>query len=100
MCDITFLRADNACRPVVTVNAGHTDASYESLLGSPNVKSPFVLRINTLDEEMSVVERVLDWVGPYKEMRDAEEEEAVEKIMGRLLTEWYVVGGSVSAFIL
>ncbi|THH22405.1 hypothetical protein EUX98_g8200 [Antrodiella citrinella] len=70
-------------------------APSESWL-APRVLPRYIDQVS-LAGGMNVAERVLDWVGPYKEMRDAEEEEAVEKIMGRLLTEWYVVGGSLLA---
>jgi len=49
----------------------------------------------SLAGSMSVVGTVLDTFAPYGEMNEASENEQFEKILGRLLTEWYVVGASV-----
>ena len=48
---------------------------------------------------MSFMERCLYWMSPYEELKEAEaagDTDKAEKVLGRLLTEWYVVGASVS----
>ena len=50
----------------------------------------------SLAGSFTAAESVLDWFAPYKELSNAEDDAAYEKVLGRLLTEWYVMGGSVS----
>lgn len=49
-------------------------------------------------ESLSTVERMVDVFAPYKELSEATDEGAIDKVLGRLLTEWYVVGASVRLF--
>ena len=53
----------------------------------------------SLRAPVSFAESCLYWISPYEELREAaegEDCEEAEKVLGRLLTEWYVVGASVS----
>ena len=52
----------------------------------------------SVQASVSFAEGCLDWISPYEELREAaegEDCEKAEKVLGRLLTEWYVVGASV-----
>lgn len=53
--------------------------------------------VDTLSVQYSLssFEWCLDRMSPYSEMNEASSEEDYEKVLGRLLTEWYVVGASV-----
>ncbi|KAI0829114.1 hypothetical protein BC628DRAFT_1409086 [Trametes gibbosa] len=56
--------------------------------------------IYSMRPTLSLAESFVDSFGPYHELREADEEDDVEKaekILGRLLTEWYVVGASLLA---
>ncbi|KAI0674017.1 hypothetical protein C8Q78DRAFT_666780 [Trametes maxima] len=49
---------------------------------------------------LSFAEAMVDSYAPYHELREADDEndvEKAEKVLGRLLTEWYVVGASLLA---
>ncbi|KAK7686479.1 hypothetical protein QCA50_010075 [Cerrena zonata] len=46
---------------------------------------------------LSFVERFVNRFAPYEELCRAEEDSQIEKILGKQLTEWYVVGGSLLA---
>ncbi|EJF67498.1 hypothetical protein DICSQDRAFT_165322 [Dichomitus squalens LYAD-421 SS1] len=49
---------------------------------------------------LSFMERCLYWISPYEELKEADAEgdcEKAEKVLGRMLTEWYVVGASLLA---
>ncbi|KAL4248404.1 hypothetical protein ABKN59_006838 [Abortiporus biennis] len=48
-------------------------------------------------ESLSTLESFVDTIGPYKELMDATTDSDFEKVLGRLLTEWYVVGASLLA---
>ncbi|KAH9854503.1 hypothetical protein C2E23DRAFT_884079 [Lenzites betulinus] len=71
------------------------------------VVSPSVLPMHSeqasvycMPPTLSLAESFVDTFGPYHELREADEEDDVEKaekILGRLLTEWYVVGASLLA---
>ncbi|KAH9914722.1 hypothetical protein B0H21DRAFT_828294 [Amylocystis lapponica] len=50
-----------------------------------------------VDDSLSLPERFVDVFAPYHELRRATLDSDYEKILGRLLTEWYVVGGSLLA---
>ena len=50
--------------------------------------------------QLSFIERLLDRFAPYEELCYAEHDSQFEKVLGRLLTEWYVVGASVSCSLL
>ena len=55
--------------------------------------------IVSVQASLSFAEACVDRFAPYHELREADEEgdcEKAEKVLGRLLTEWYVVGASVS----
>ncbi len=52
-----------------------------------------------IPDSLSTVERMVDVFAPYKELSEATDEGDIEKVLGRLLTEWYVVGASVRLFI-
>ncbi|KAI0640328.1 hypothetical protein C8Q77DRAFT_1086012 [Trametes polyzona] len=69
------------------------------------VVSPCILPVHSLQEgaitvspSLSVAESMLDTFAPYHDLREADEENDVEKaerILERLRTEWYVVGASL-----
>lgn len=91
-------------------DGGSEDACGSTLLGTGEeaVCSPCILPMHANSDQESVysMERsvsfagsVVDSFGPYHELCEADREddvEKVEKVLGRLLTEWYVVGASVS----
>lgn len=45
--------------------------------------------------QLSPAERLIDVFAPLGELKEATGDHEYEKILGRLLTEWYVVGASV-----
>lgn len=47
--------------------------------------------------QLSFVERFVNRFAPYQELCQAEQDSQFEPILGRLLTEWYVMGGSVGS---
>lgn len=90
-------------------DGGSEDPCGSTLQGSGAMCSPCILPMHANSDQQSVysMERsvsfaasVVDSFGPYHELCEAEREDdvgKVEKVLGRLLTEWYVVGASVSA---
>ncbi|EIW63722.1 uncharacterized protein TRAVEDRAFT_41151 [Trametes versicolor FP-101664 SS1] len=92
-------------------DGGSEDACGSTLLGTGEeaVCSPCILPMHANSDQESVysMERsvsfagsVVDSFGPYHELCEADREddvEKVEKVLGRLLTEWYVVGASLLA---
>ncbi|KAI0801529.1 hypothetical protein C8Q74DRAFT_499009 [Fomes fomentarius] len=86
------------------------DSGYGGTCGDDESEVVFWPRILPMQvDQMSVVsvqasfsfaEACLDRYAPYHELREADEEgdcEKAEKVLGRLLTEWYVVGASLLA---
>ena len=79
---------------------------YEGCEEGEVVISPSVLpryadqmSVVSVEASLSFAEACIDRFAPYHELREAEEEndcDKAEKVLGRLLTEWYVVGASVS----
>ncbi|KAH8099900.1 hypothetical protein BXZ70DRAFT_1008870 [Cristinia sonorae] len=63
---------------------------------APRVLPRYVDQMS-LAGSLSTAETVLDWFSPYKDLSGAGDDEEFEKVMGRLLTEWYVVGASLLA---
>lgn len=60
------------------------------------------MSVMSVQASLSFAEACLDRYAPYHELREADEEgdcEKAEKVLGRLLTEWYVVGASVSCHV-
>ncbi|KAI0352199.1 hypothetical protein OH77DRAFT_1498079 [Trametes cingulata] len=56
--------------------------------------------MSSMQRSLSFAESVVDSFTPYHELREADEEDDVEKaekVLARLLTEWYVVGASLLA---
>ena len=85
------------------------DGEEDACFGEGVVFSPSVLPVHreggsiggmvSLRAPVSFAESCLYWISPYEELREAaegEDCEKAEKVLGRLLTEWYVVGASVS----
>lgn len=62
---------------------------------APRVLPRYVDQMS-LAGSFTVAETALDYFAPYKELSEASEDSEFEKVLGRLLTEWYVVGASVS----
>ncbi len=90
-------------------DGGSEDACGSTLLGAGEeaICSPCILPMHGGDQEsvysmersLSFAESVVDSFGPYRDLCEADAEsdvEKAEKVLGRLLTEWYVVGASVS----
>ncbi|KAI0370138.1 hypothetical protein BV20DRAFT_322538 [Pilatotrama ljubarskyi] len=90
------------------------DTESEDVCGSADrgefveaVVSPSILprhadqvSITSMQRSLSFAESVVDSFTPYHELREADEENDIEKaetVLGRLLTEWYVVGASLLA---
>ena len=77
--------------------------------GEVEVCSPRILPVAadqgsmmSVQASLSFAESCVDKLGPYHELCEAaveEDCEKAEKVLGRLLTEWYVVGASVSDFL-
>ncbi|KAH9912136.1 uncharacterized protein BXZ73DRAFT_93239 [Epithele typhae] len=54
----------------------------------------------SMQNSLTFAEACVDRLGPYHDLREAEVEDDVakaEKVLGRLMTEWYVVGASLLA---
>ncbi|KAL6303935.1 hypothetical protein BKA93DRAFT_826150 [Sparassis latifolia] len=51
----------------------------------------------SMQTPLSLAESILDIFTPYRELQEATLECDFEKVLGRLLTEWYVVGASLLA---
>ncbi|KAI0696892.1 hypothetical protein C8T65DRAFT_663130 [Cerioporus squamosus] len=72
----------------------------EEIAISPSMLPRYADQISVVSVEasLSFAEACVDRFAPYHELREAEEEgdsEKGEKVLGRLLTEWYVVGASL-----
>ncbi|RPD54492.1 hypothetical protein L226DRAFT_494380 [Lentinus tigrinus ALCF2SS1-7] len=72
----------------------------EEVVFSPSVLPQYADQISVVSVEASrsFAEACVDRFAPYFELREAEEEgdcEKADKVLGRLLTEWYVVGASL-----
>ncbi|OSX66820.1 hypothetical protein POSPLADRAFT_1072046 [Postia placenta MAD-698-R-SB12] len=67
-----------------------------SSLGTPTPLPRYAERA-VEDVTLSFAEAVVDSFAPYRELRHAELEADFDKVLGRLLTEWYVVGASLLA---
>lgn len=65
-----------------------------SSLGTPTPLPRYAERA-VEDGSLSLAEAIVDSFAPYRELRHAELEADFDKVLGRLLTEWYVVGASV-----
>ncbi|OJT05628.1 Deubiquitination-protection protein dph1 [Trametes pubescens] len=91
-------------------DGGSEDACGSTLLGAGEeaICSPCILPMHGGDQEsvysmersLSFAESVVDSFGPYRDLCEADAEsdvEKAEKVLGRLLTEWYVVGASLLA---
>ena len=55
--------------------------------------------IVSVQASLSFAEACIDRLGPYHELCEGELDgdcDKAEKVLGRLLTEWYIVGASVS----
>lgn len=52
----------------------------------------------SVQNTLSLAETIADMLGPYRDLQEATLDSDYEKILGRLLTEWYVVGASVSVY--
>ncbi|KAI0931091.1 hypothetical protein AcW2_000050 [Taiwanofungus camphoratus] len=51
----------------------------------------------SVQNTLSLAETIADMLGPYRDLQEATLDSDYEKILGRLLTEWYVVGASLLA---
>ena len=71
----------------------------EEYVITPRILPRHVGQISLADSR-SLAVRILESFSPYKELNDANDEQDIEKVLGRLLTEWYVIGASVSKLIL
>ena len=72
----------------------------EEVVISPSVLPRYAdqMSVVSVEASLSFAEACIDRFAPYHELREAEEEndcDKAEKVLGRLLTEWYVVGASV-----
>lgn len=74
------------------------DTSEDSWF-SPRILPQYVdqMSIMSVQRSLSFFESVLDRFSPYRELTEATEDLEFERILARLLTEWYVVGGSLLA---
>lgn len=88
--DMSFIPACDDETDVVTVVPDNGEVAI-----SPRILPQYVGEISVADSR-STIERMVDMFAPYKELCEATEEGDIEKVLGRLLTEWYVVGASVS----
>ncbi|TCD59964.1 hypothetical protein EIP91_011005 [Steccherinum ochraceum] len=67
---------------------------------APRVLPRFIDQVSLAGSmSLSAAETLLDWIAPYRELTQAEEDQEYEKVLGKMLTEWYVVGGSLLAVI-
>ncbi|KAI0077437.1 hypothetical protein K474DRAFT_1707316 [Panus rudis PR-1116 ss-1] len=83
------------------------DDSQLTLVASPRQKeeegyfAPRILPMSTgqgcADDRLSFGEAFLDRFAPYRELKYADSPADYERILGKLLTEWYVVGASLLA---
>ena len=81
---------------------GYGEGEEEGVVFSPSVLPVHAeqMGVGSASASVSFAERCLYWISPYEEIREAAEDgdcEKAEKVLARLLTEWYVVGASVSS---
>ncbi|KAM5538370.1 hypothetical protein V8D89_007972 [Ganoderma adspersum] len=81
---------------------GEDEYGEEGVMFSPSVLPVHTERVGVagVSASGSFAERCLYWISPYEEIREAAEDgdcEKAEKVLARLLTEWYVVGASLLA---
>lgn len=82
----------------ISISLTEMDGNEEYVI-TPRILPRHVGQISLADSR-SLAVRILESFSPYKELNDANDEQGIEKVLGRLLTEWYVIGASVSELIL
>ncbi|CDO68495.1 hypothetical protein BN946_scf184499.g20 [Trametes cinnabarina] len=82
------------------------DGGFEGAVVSPSMIPLIPLHegdnvsMTSMRRSLSFAESVVDVFAPYHELREADQDndlDKAEKVLGRLLTEWYVVGASLLA---
>ncbi|CAL1693780.1 unnamed protein product [Somion occarium] len=82
----------------VTFVASHSEEQWKEEMVEilPRVLPQYADQMS-LSGSLSLAESVVDRFAPYKELCEATADSDFEKVLGKLLTEWYVVGASLLA---
>ncbi|TFK83225.1 hypothetical protein K466DRAFT_555406 [Polyporus arcularius HHB13444] len=102
--------SDEESDPPPTPRDDYFPPIYEETCGEEEaIISPSMLprysdqmTVVSVEASLSFVEACVDRFAPYRELHEAEDEgdcDKAEKVLGRLMTEWYVVGASLLGLV-